>query len=198
MEAHHLSRLSSYLLQCHQPEMNISRCEQAGSEHCSFCKKYGIWERRCGNCLSCFYCSGNCQRNHWKQEHKLMCRHIKQYLKKDDEDSDTEGDTPPITPPTFKPYSSRRVATIRIHKSTITPTTLKSKIKSTRQNNTYPQILKTRTSEKLPLLVPKAKRRDASMVQFEADKFPRFKLQHAKTARKIHDAMAISKLNKQH
>ncbi|TFK64487.1 hypothetical protein BDN72DRAFT_963158 [Pluteus cervinus] len=29
--------------------------------------------RRCGNCLSCFYCSKECQIAHWKSGHKLCC-----------------------------------------------------------------------------------------------------------------------------
>lgn len=203
----------------YRPEINISASQQLSNtpQYCSCCKQYGNWTRRCGNCLSTYYCSGKCQRNHWRLEHKLMCSHLKKYLiqNRDEEDSDddNEGDAPPRTPPQPMKLISN------VHKLSRTERK-RSKVQGHRpnlvlihQNNTYPQTLKntssrlghySSTSDKLPTLIqPKSRvilnkgsTERTINPTFEAEMFPRFNLQHAATARRIHDAMQVSKHNK--
>jgi len=92
----------TYLL--HQPEMNISRCQATAVQACALCSKEGQWTRRCGNCLHEYYCSGGCQRRHWRKDHRNFCQFIKLQVSSesgidDVSDDDEEGDAPPSLPP---------------------------------------------------------------------------------------------------
>jgi len=92
----------TYLL--HQPEMNISRCQATAVQACALCGKEGQWTRRCGNCLQEYYCSGGCQRRHWRKDHRNFCQFIKLQVSSgngidDVSDDDEEGDAPPSLPP---------------------------------------------------------------------------------------------------
>lgn len=41
---------------------------------CANCKKQNTDLKRCGGCKKVFYCNAACQSNHWKTEHKQICK----------------------------------------------------------------------------------------------------------------------------
>ena len=87
----------------HSPELNISRCQSSVFRPCAFCHKQGQFTRRCGNCIQEYYCSGGCQRKHWRKEHRLVCQFIKLSVKREDADDDSDDDDVGDQPPPLVP-----------------------------------------------------------------------------------------------
>jgi len=84
------------------PLTNSDNNENATSEKreelkCAVCEKYG--NKRCGKCRKIFYCSAECQREHWST-HKLVCQPVVTEDVFNKPSSDNTNQKPPQQPPT--------------------------------------------------------------------------------------------------
>ena len=71
---------------------------------CSFCHQNGRHLNRCSECRKAFYCSSECQHNHWKM-HKHFCRMFKENFTVSIKMEDTWPNAPHSLVHEFDPYS---------------------------------------------------------------------------------------------
>ena len=58
----------------------VSKHESSLETYCSGEECYNVGTKKCGKCQAVYYCSPECQKKHWKQQHKKECNHMEELM----------------------------------------------------------------------------------------------------------------------